>query len=225
MFDEFDDIGETEIGLDADEQALVNELMADEGISGDDDEGSEDIDLDDVSGDVEIGRRGGRRRVFSSSVFRRALGKVKKRSARAGFRAGVQKARSSGRPGVRSSAPSSAETAILAFQKDASKGGLIAAGASDDISAEPQNAFKPEALIIGDEVAADFLVTEVKIGTKSLWVNTGGVPASMFRADGVLGKLLLNKTGQISQQITISVTNISTSSRPFHAAMVGWSAN
>lgn len=221
--DDDDDISGVDIvGLDPDMQALVDDMMDEEGISGDDG-GDEDFDLDDISGEVEIGR-GRMRRRLTASAFRGLIRRRTRKAAKMGARKALSRVARSRRPAVTSSAPTNAETAILAFQRDAGKGGLIAAGAAGQVVAEPQDPFKPEALIIDEAIAPDFLITEIKIGTKPLFVNTGGVPASMFKADGVLGRLLLNKTGQVSQQLVLSVQNISTSARPFYAAMVGWSA-
>lgn len=227
---EFDDIfsedelaGVDIVGLDPDMEALVDDMLEREGIAGDD---SADYELEDLIsgvGDVEIGRR----KISRARLNRFIMGRVR-RLAKRGIRTAAlrqQKQGFRGRPTVRTSAPSGAETGILAFQRDTANGGNVAAGATVEVTAEPQRAFKPEALIIDETTAPDFLVTEIKIGTKTLFVNTGGVPASMFKADGVLGRLLLNKTGQVSQQLTIRVRNISASARPFYAAMVGWSAD
>ena len=221
-------IGEVDIvGMDADMQALLDDMLECEGVSGLDEDGLEDIDLSDIAGEVEIGA------LSLPMNFRKLLvSKTKaaaKAGARKGYSTGVRRTRAAvsraARPAVRESAPKNAETALLGFQRDATKGGVIAAGTSAQVVAEPQRAFKPEALIIDDSIAPDFLINEIKIGTRTLFVNSNGVPASMFRADGVLGRLLLNKTGQVSQQLVIDVTNISTSARPFYAAMVGWSAD
>lgn len=222
-FDFLNDISGVDIvGLDPDIQSLVNDMMAQEGISGDG--GELDFDLENISGEVEIGAGLNRRRI-SGPQLRGFIRKRTQAAAKAGMQAGARRVAASRRPAITSSAPRDAETAILAFQRDAAAGGLILAGTVGQVVAEPQRAFKPEALIVDDNIAPDFLITEIKIGTRTLFVNSGGVPASMFRADGVLGQLLLNKTGQVSQQLVISVRNLSTSDRPFYAAMVGWSAD
>jgi len=222
MDDFLNDIGDVEIGaLTADDLALARELMND--VSGIEDE--VDIDLDGV-GEVEIGA-GPKRRRLSAGQFRGLLRKAASKGKQAGVAQGVALAGRSGggRPGVRTTVPDKAETALLGFVKDAANGGLVAAGATVSVEAEPQDAFKPEALIVDPNVAADFVVEDIKIGTKSLFVNTAPVPASMFTSDGLLGRMLLSKTGQVSQKITVEVRNISVSSRPFYGSMVGWRAN
>jgi hypothetical protein len=219
-----DIIGDTEIGagVSPDELALAQALM--NSVSGIEDEAL-DVDLDGV-GDVEIGAGPTKRRI-SSAQFKAMLQKAAVKGKTAGVAQGMALGRTSAaaaRPAVRSSTPDRAESAILGFARDAANGGLVAAGATVTLEAEPQAAFKPEALIVDDNVAKDFVIEDIKIGTQTLFVNTSAVPCSMFTADGVLGKMLLEKTGQASQKITIKVRNISVSQRPFYGAMVGWKA-
>jgi hypothetical protein len=112
------------------------------------------------------------------------------------------------------------ETAYLSMFRDLSNGGFINSGQEVDVVGEPQKPFRPEALVIDDESARDFLIVDIKIGTDSFFVNSGPIPASQFTADAVLNALR-TKTGQTSQQILIRVRNRSPDPKPFYASFKG----
>ena len=112
------------------------------------------------------------------------------------------------------------ETAYLAIYRDASSGGLVAGGADVDIVGEPQKPFRPEALVVDDESARDFLILDIKIGTDSLFVNSGPIPASQFTGEAILNALR-TRTGQTSQQIIVRVRNRTPDPHPFYASFKG----
>jgi hypothetical protein len=112
------------------------------------------------------------------------------------------------------------ETAYLAIFRDTSNGGLIAGGAEVDVVGEPQKPFRPEALVIDDESARDFLILDIKIGTDSMFVNSGPIPATQFTGDAVLNQLR-TRTGQTSQQIIVRVRNRTPDPHPFYASFKG----
>ena len=219
-----DDFGDMIAGID-----IVGEDLDDEDIediiAGVEDELMEDDD-DGVAGVdiVGLGRRRRRPRRLSRSKFSRFLGsrKGKSRLKRVVARAARRKAKTT-MPRVRTTTPEDVKTRLLPFFRDANNVGLIPGGAEVDIVAEPQMPFRPTALVIGDESARDFVITDIKIGTQTLFAATGAVPASAFKADGVLQQLM-TMTGQTSQQITIRVRNISADQRPFYGQMIGHGA-
>jgi hypothetical protein len=112
------------------------------------------------------------------------------------------------------------ETAYLSMFRDATNGGLINGGQEVDVVGEPQKPFRPEALVLDDESARDFLILDIKIGTDSFFVNSGPIPASQFTADAVLNALR-TRTGQTSQQITIRVRNRTLDQKAFYASFKG----
>jgi hypothetical protein len=120
----------------------------------------------------------------------------------------------------RSASSGETETAYLAIFRDATNGGLIQPGTEVDVVGEPQKPFRPEALVIDDESARDFLIVDLKIGTDSFFVNSGPIPASQFTSDAILNALR-TRTGQTSQQIIVRVRNRSPDPKPFYASFKG----
>lgn len=112
------------------------------------------------------------------------------------------------------------ETAYLAIYRDGSNGGLVAGNADIDIVGEPQKPFRPEALVVDDESARDFLILDIKIGTDSLFVNSGPIPASQFTGEAILNALR-TRTGQTSQQIIVRVRNRTPDPHAFYASFKG----
>jgi hypothetical protein len=200
-----------EIGLDPNELALARELM--DSIAGDDfdDVGEVDIIGDDID---EVGRRRPRRR--------RPVSRNVQRVVATAFRRGQQAA---GRPmPMVQQRQTGGDTIgnLLGFESAAT----IAAGATANVEAEPQKPFKPQSLIVEDATIGDFVITDLRVGTTSLFASNDGrgVPCSLFKSDGVLAKLFETFTAQTSQKITLSVKNISGSPRFFRAGMVGLAA-
>ena len=189
-------------------------------------------DLDDVGaeidivGDDEIGRQ--RRRTVTQTQLRQTMHRQASRMANQ--MANQMVARRSGNYGGLAGPPPMAmekkvegaetETAYLSMFRDMSNGGLINAGADVDIVGEPQKPFRPEALVIDDESSRDFLILDIKIGTDSLFVNSGPIPASQFTGEAILNALR-TRTGQTSQQIIVRVRNRAPDARPFYASFKG----
>jgi hypothetical protein len=91
---------------------------------------------------------------------------------------------------------------------------------SANISVQPQVIFRPERIVIPSNLAADFLITDVKVGKNSQLVSPGAIPAVVF-VENAFGVRLKMDTAQIAQFITISVTNQNGSSRNFQGAIIG----
>lgn len=188
-------------------------------------------DLDDVGaeidivGDDEIGRRPQPRRTVTPSMLRQT---VRRQAARMANQIVAQRT-APAFPTFNAAPPvamekklegAETETAYLSMFRDATNGGLVASGVDVDIVGEPQKPFRPEALVIDDESSRDFLILDIKIGTDSLFVNSGPIPASQFTGEAILNALR-TRTGQTSQQIIVRVRNRAPDARPFYASFKG----
>jgi hypothetical protein len=91
---------------------------------------------------------------------------------------------------------------------------------SANISVQPQVIFRPERIVIPSVIAADFLITDIKVGKNSQLVSPGAIPAFVF-AENAFGVRLKMDTAQIAQFITVSVTNQNAGSRNFQGAIIG----
>ena len=205
-------------------RALVNS-----GIAGDIEIGNDDVgeDLDDIGAEIDIigaapppVRRAApvaQRRTVTPNQLRQAVQRSASRMANQMASRGM-----GGSPMAHERKVDGAdtETAYLAMFRDGSNGGLVAAGADVDIIGEPQKPFRPEALVVDDESARDFLILDIKIGTDSLFVNSGPIPASQFTGEAILNALR-TRTGQTSQQIIVRVRNRAPDARPFYASFKG----
>jgi len=190
-------------------------------------------DLDDVGaeidivGDDEIGRQ--RRRTVTQTQLRQTMHRQATRMANQMANQMVARRGGGNYAGLAGPPPmamekkvegAETETAYLSMFRDMSNGGLINAGADVDIVGEPQKPFRPEALVIDGESSRDFLILDIKIGTDSLFVNSGPIPASQFTGEAILNALR-TRTGQTSQQIIVRVRNRAPDARPFYASFKG----
>jgi len=91
---------------------------------------------------------------------------------------------------------------------------------SANISVQPQVIFRPERIVIPSNIAADFLITDVKVGKNSQLVSPGAIPAVVF-VENAFGVRLKMDTAQIAQFITVSVTNQNGAARNFQGAIIG----
>ena len=191
-------------------------------------------DLDDVGAEIDIvgddeisGRQ--RRRTVTQSQLRQTMQRQATRMANQMATQMVARRVGGGFGGLAGPPPmamekkvegAETETAYLSMFRDATNGGLVNAGADVDIVGEPQKPFRPEALVIDDESSRDFLILDIKIGTDSLFVNSGPIPASQFTGEAILNALR-TRTGQTSQQIIVRVRNRAPDPRPFYASFKG----
>lgn len=94
----------------------------------------------------------------------------------------------------------------------------IPAGATVTVFAQPQQVFKAHRLVIPSDFAGFVLVNDIKVGNRSQLVSTGGVlPGRMF-SEFSTDEVINFDTAQISQLITLTVTNIATSDLPVFVA-------
>lgn len=107
----------------------------------------------------------------------------------------------------------------LGFESD----GPIEGGDSTTITSRPQVLFRGERLVIPSDIAGDFVIDDVKVGKDSQFVAEGSIPGRVLQENAVDVAFQLD-TAQISQDITISATNISGAPRTFRAALIGSAA-
>lgn len=97
---------------------------------------------------------------------------------------------------------------------------VIAAGASATIVTQPQVPFKGHRLVIPSDFAGAVSITDLKVGKNSQFATSAAVPGRTF-TEFAVGMDLGLDTAQISQQITLAVTNTSGSSITFTASLIG----
>jgi hypothetical protein len=115
--------------------------------------------------------------------------------------------------------PTAARTFPLGFISN----GAVPAGASVTIVSRPQVLFKGMRLVVPSDVAGDFSIDDVKVGKNSQFVAEGAIPARILQENAVDVGFELD-TAQISQDVTLSVTNISGVARVFRAGLIGRAA-
>jgi hypothetical protein len=128
-------------------------------------------------------------------------------------------AASPGYPGgqqLRMKAPSKGREYVIGFDSVAT----VAAAATAILTSRPQVVFRPDRMVIPASIAPAFLINDLKVGKNSQMVNSTAVPAEAF-TQGAFGVRLKMDTAQISQDITLSVTNISAVATRFNAALIG----
>lgn len=96
----------------------------------------------------------------------------------------------------------------------------IAAAAQSTVNSQPQVVFRPDRVIVPNSIAPSFLINDLKIGKNSMFISATAVPAQAFSHDAA-GVGLKMDTAQVSQIISITVTNISAGALRFIAALTG----
>ena len=97
---------------------------------------------------------------------------------------------------------------------------VLAAGSTTNVSTQPQVPFRGRRLIVPSDIAGSILINDLKIGKNSMFAASGPVPARTFTEFGVGVDLNLD-TAQISQQISLNITNTSGASLNFNATLIG----
>ncbi len=121
----------------------------------------------------------------------------------------------SGQPSVQSYTPGTPRKSLLGVNST----GTVAAGASVVITVRPQMLFRPNRLLVPDAIAPSFTIDDIKIGNRSQFASSGAIPAAAF-GESVDDDLLMD-TIQTSQDIVITVTNVSGGAVQFRAALFG----
>jgi hypothetical protein len=96
----------------------------------------------------------------------------------------------------------------------------IAATTTTNVQASPQVPFRGRRLIIPSDFAGSILINDIKVGQASQFPASNPVPGRAFTELGV-GVDLNMDTAQISQVVSLNVTNTSGGSVTFNAAIIG----
>jgi hypothetical protein len=156
-----------------------------------------DDDLEALLGDVEIGAR--RRRRGMSPQQQQMLAMRAQRGTM-----------------LRQSRPTKSREYVLGFDSVST----VAAAGTVNVVAQPQVVFRPERLVVSGAIAASFLINDFKVGKNSQLAASGAVPADAF-GPNAFGVRLKCDTAQVSNLITLNVTNISGGALRFTAACFG----
>lgn len=160
-----------------------------------------DDDLDALLGDdMEIGAR-----------RRRATRRAPSRQMQM-----LQQARANRGTIIRQKAPTKSREYVLGFDSVAT----VAAAGTVNVTAQPQVVFRPERLVVSGAIAPSFVINDFKVGKNSQLAASGAVPADAFSPNAI-GVRLKCDTAQISNTITLNVTNISGGALRFTAALFG----
>ena len=98
--------------------------------------------------------------------------------------------------------------------------GVIAAGTSAIIVSRPQVLFKGLRVSIPSDIAGDFTLDDIKVGKNSMFASESSLPARCLQEDA-WGVYMHLDTAQISQDLSMAVTNISGADRTFRAMVLG----
>ena len=112
--------------------------------------------------------------------------------------------------------PTNARRFPLGFEST----GPIASGASVTITSRPQVLFKGQRLVLPSDIAGDFTIDDLKVGKDSQFVAEGSIPGRVLQENATMVDFDLD-TAQISQDISIIITNIGGAPRTFRAALWG----
>jgi hypothetical protein len=98
----------------------------------------------------------------------------------------------------------------------------IAAGATVDVTSNPQIRFRGERLVIPSTLVAigTFLVQDIKVGNVSQFPASGALPASTFSELGVGVRLQLD-TADPAINVVLRITNGDVVPRDFRATIIG----
>jgi hypothetical protein len=99
-------------------------------------------------------------------------------------------------------------------------GAVIAAAAAAGVVSQAQINFRPDRLAIAATVAPNFLINGITIGQGNQFVAAVPIPAECFSQLAV-GVEMHMDTAQVSQNITINVTNFSLAASRFLATLIG----
>lgn len=96
----------------------------------------------------------------------------------------------------------------------------ILAGDTANVVTFPQIPFRGERLVIPSDIAGLFVIDDIKVGKNSQLVAQNPLPARAF-TEVAVGVGLHLDTAQVSQQITLSVRNVSGQTAVFRGMLIG----
>lgn len=117
---------------------------------------------------------------------------------------------------VKDDPPTNARRFPLGFESN----GTVANGATVTITSRPQVLFKGQRLVLPSDIAGDFTIDDLKVGKDSQFVAEGSIPGRVLQENATMVDFDLD-TAQISQDISLIVTNIGGAPRTFRAALWG----
>lgn len=97
---------------------------------------------------------------------------------------------------------------------------VVGAGLSANISANPQQLFRPERFVIPASLAPSFTIQDIKVGNVSQFPNAGDIPGESFAQNAFTDAMRLD-TVNPAINLQVSTTNISGGSLTFRAAFYG----
>jgi hypothetical protein len=189
---------------------MFGDMDGEEGLLGDDSgfEGLTEIIGDDESGD-DSGAQ------FVGDIDGDMMGAAKRKARSNAAKQAMMRRRVAAGALLRTLPPRSAREFVIGLGSTA-----IPGLSSANINVQPQVIFRPERIVIPSNIAADFLITDIKVGKNSQLVSPGAIPAVVF-VENAFGVRLKMDTAQIAQFITVSVTNQNGAARNFQGAIIG----
>lgn len=97
---------------------------------------------------------------------------------------------------------------------------LVAPGAILTIITSPQIVFRPERFVVPSDIAGLFSLVDLKVGKNSQLASQNEIPCRTFDERSV-GVALKCDTAQISQQISVTVRNVSGAPATFTGTLIG----
>lgn len=97
----------------------------------------------------------------------------------------------------------------------------IAAGAAAAITVRPQVPYRVQRFVVPSDIAGSFTIGDIRIGKNSQFCSADAIPARAFQEDAASGIEFGFDTAQVSQDISITVNNISLAQQVFRAVFFG----
>jgi len=202
--------------------ALYNDIVGAEDIFGGD-----DADLDALlSGADIVGTRFGADIVGAAAAAAQSTGLA----AHPAVQAAVAKVAAAGRKQQMLQTLASKHAAAV-VQRGPTKGNeyplgfgpvVIPGGGTANIITQPQTTFRGRRLVVPSDFAGVILINDLKVGKNSQLSSSGALPARAY-TEFAVGMDMKMDTAQISQQISLNVTNISGGNVTFTALIMGTS--
>jgi hypothetical protein len=96
----------------------------------------------------------------------------------------------------------------------------VTTGQSVTISITPQETFRPERMIIPSSIAADYSITDIKVGQRSQLVASGAIPAMVYSEVSVDSYVHWD-TANVGNTISLTITNNGAGTTNFVGALHG----
>jgi hypothetical protein len=99
---------------------------------------------------------------------------------------------------------------------------VVGIGATETIEIKTQQLFIPKRFVVGDVIAPDFVINQIKIATQDQFLSSDGCPAEAFQSDAVDLSVEFD-TLQPGNSLFLTVTNLNAAARTFRGAFFGTS--